>query len=182
MGENPADRLQIKEAIQMINRMREAGIIDRYAIGGAVGATFYLEPVRTIDVDIFIAFPAIEPGAISTLNPINDYLTKLGCTVEGEYLVIAGWPVQFLASTGPLLDEAISEARAFQIEEVVTWVFTAEHLVAIALQTGRAKDKARILQFKEAGAIDLKVLQEILDRHSLAGRWTRFEQQFSSEP
>ena len=35
----------IKEVITTINQMQADGVIDRYAIGGAVGATFYLEPV-----------------------------------------------------------------------------------------------------------------------------------------
>jgi hypothetical protein len=33
--------------------MQSDGVIERYAIGGAVGATFYLEPIATLDVDIF---------------------------------------------------------------------------------------------------------------------------------
>jgi len=41
----------IKEVIKTINRMKADGVIERYAIGGAVGATFYLEPVATLDVD-----------------------------------------------------------------------------------------------------------------------------------
>jgi len=41
----------IKEVIETINRMKADGVIERYAIGGAVGATFYLEPVATLDVD-----------------------------------------------------------------------------------------------------------------------------------
>ena len=34
----------ISQVIATINRMEEAGVIKRYAIGGAVAATFYLEP------------------------------------------------------------------------------------------------------------------------------------------
>ena len=41
--------MNIKEAIAIINRMQADGIIGRYAIGGAVGATFYLEPITTLD-------------------------------------------------------------------------------------------------------------------------------------
>ena len=52
----------IKEVIETINRMQADGVIERYAIGGAVGATFYLEPVATLDIDIFIEFHA-EPGS-----------------------------------------------------------------------------------------------------------------------
>jgi hypothetical protein len=45
--------VNIREAIATINQMQSDGIIGRYAIGGAVGATFYLEPIATLDVDIF---------------------------------------------------------------------------------------------------------------------------------
>jgi hypothetical protein len=35
-----------------------------------------------------------------------------------------------------------------------------------------------VLQFIEAGALDLKRLQEILSRHGLGGDWQQFERQF----
>jgi hypothetical protein len=38
----------IKAALDVINAMQSAGVIGRYAIGGAVAATFYLEPAATI--------------------------------------------------------------------------------------------------------------------------------------
>jgi hypothetical protein len=33
--------------------MQADGVIERYAIGRAAGATFYLEPIATLDVDTF---------------------------------------------------------------------------------------------------------------------------------
>jgi len=45
----------VKATLQVINEMRAAGVIGRYAIGGAVGATFYLEPAATLDIDIFVS-------------------------------------------------------------------------------------------------------------------------------
>jgi hypothetical protein len=45
--------MDIREVIATINQLQAEGVIERYAIGGAVGATFYLEPVATLDVDIF---------------------------------------------------------------------------------------------------------------------------------
>ena len=133
----------IQEVIATINQMQADGAIDRYAIGGAVGATFYLEPVATLDVDVFVAF-APQPGQLLiSPRPIFDYLTARGCTVEGEYIVIAGWPVQFLPPTGPLVEEALAQVATVNVAGTPARVFTAEHLAAIALQTGRAKDKAR---------------------------------------
>ena len=51
-----ASPVKIKEVIAVVNQMQADGVIERYAVGGAVGATFYLEPVATLDVDIFTAF------------------------------------------------------------------------------------------------------------------------------
>jgi hypothetical protein len=158
--------------------MQADGVINRYAIGGAVGATFYLEPVTTLDVDIFVALHT-EPGSrIVSPKPIFDYLTARGCKTEGEYIVIAGWPVQFLPPTGPLVEEALAQAVEQDVEGTPARVFTAEHLAAIALQTGRAKDKARVLQFIEAGALDAKRFEAILTQHGLVERWQQFEKQF----
>ena len=35
--------MDIKAAIAVINQMQADGVVERYAIGGAVGATFYLQ-------------------------------------------------------------------------------------------------------------------------------------------
>ncbi len=126
--------MAIAQIITLVNQMVADGVIDRYAIGGAVGATFYLEPVATLDVVIFVTFRP-EPGRLLVSpQPILDYLTAT--------------------------------------------VFTAEHLAVIALQTGRAKDKARLLQFIEAGVLLVDLFQSILLRHSLAEAWQEFERTF----
>ncbi len=173
--------MNIKEVILAINQMQADGVIDRYAIGGAVGATFYLEPVATLDVDIFITFRP-EPGSlIVSPKPIFDYLKARGGTMEGEYIVLAGWPVQFLPPGTPLVEEALNESVAKDVDGTPARVLTAEHLAAIALQTGRAKDKARLLQFIEAGALDAGRFQAILARHGLVDAWRKFERQFLSD-
>jgi hypothetical protein len=45
--------VNIRDVIATINQMQSDSVIEGYAIGGAVGATFYLEPIATVDVDIF---------------------------------------------------------------------------------------------------------------------------------
>ena len=168
----------IKEVIETINRMQADGVIERYAIGGAVAATFYLEPVATLDIDVFVEFHT-EPGS-QMISPeqIFRYLRDRGFEMEGEHVVIAGWPVQFLPASSAVVQEALAKAVEKDVDGTPARVFTAEHLAAIALETGRAKDKARVLQFIEADAIDLDRVQEILTRHGLAGAWEQFERQF----
>jgi hypothetical protein len=170
--------MNIKETISMINKMQTDGVIQRYAIGGAVGATFYLEPVATLDVDVFVALQPEVGKLLANPQPIFDYLKARGGTMNGEYIVVAGWPVQFLPAANPLTAEALEQAVEKDVAGVPARVFTAEHLAAIALQTGRAKDKARLLQFAEAGGLDAARFQDIILRHGLTEAWKRFEKQF----
>jgi hypothetical protein len=173
--------MQIQEVIKTINQMQADGVIERYAIGGAVGATFYLEPVATLDVDVFISFQPQPGSLLISPQPIFDYLKTRGGTMQGEYIVLAGWPVQFLPPNSPLVEEALREAVTRDVAGLSTRVFTAEHLAAIALQTGRAKDKARLLQFVESGVLDAVRYQAILARHGLVAAWQKFERQFLSD-
>jgi hypothetical protein len=53
----------VKETLETINNMQADGVIGQYAIGGAVGATFYLEPSATIDLDVFVIVPGESAGA-----------------------------------------------------------------------------------------------------------------------
>lgn len=170
--------MSIRKVIATINQMEKDGVIERYAIGGAVGATFYLEPVATLDIDVFVAFAPELGKLIVTPKPIIEYLSARECTMKGEYVMIAGWPVQFLPPTGALIEEALAQAVESDVDGVSARVFTAEHLAAIALQTGRAKDKARLLQFIEEDAIDSVRFQEIIRRHDLVDAWAKFERQF----
>lgn len=158
--------------------MQADGVIERYAIGGAVGATFYLEPVATLDVDVFITFRPESGGMLASPQPLFDYLKSRGGTMEGEYIVVAAWPVQFLPAANPLVAEALAQAVEKDVSGTFARVFTAEHLAAIALQTGCPKDKARLLQFIEAGGLDGARFQDIILRHGLIEAWKRFEQQF----
>jgi hypothetical protein len=170
--------MNIRRILELINRMETDSVIDRYAIGGAVGATFYLEPVATIDVDVFVAFRTSPDRLILDPAPIFDYLTARGGVPEGEYIRIGDWPVQFIPASGPLLEEALAQAVKIDVEGTMARVFSAEHLAAIALQTGRARDKARLLQFLEAGVLDAERFQAVLTRHGLGEAWKCFESQF----
>ena len=54
---------RLAQMLSLINQLEKDGVIARYAIGGAVGATFYLEPIATLDVDIFVIFRGETPGS-----------------------------------------------------------------------------------------------------------------------
>lgn len=168
----------MKATLEIINQMEADGVIGRYAIGGAVGATFYLEPSATLDVDVFVSLPKTGGSSLVTLAPLYEYLTARGCKSEKEHIVVEGWPVQFLPPSDALDEEAMEQAVETEVEGIRTRVMTAEHLVAIALKTGRAKDFSRILQFVESGVLDADKLDQILTRHSLLEKWEKFGDTF----
>ncbi|MDD5199386.1 MAG: hypothetical protein PHC88_06240 [Terrimicrobiaceae bacterium] len=166
----------MKQTLAVIEQLHAGGVIGPYAVAGAVGAAFYLEPVATLDVDIFVLF---EPApVILTLTPIYEACVKLGYQPQGDSILIEGWPVQFLPADQPLVTEAVREAVTRESDGLITRVMTAEHLMAIALQTGRAKDHARLVMFVEAGVADKDRLRDVLARHSLLDAWTKFENRF----
>jgi len=139
----------LKDTLKVVNEMRHAGVISKYAIGGAIGALFYLEPSLTLDVDIFVVLPTVPGAQILSLSKIYEHLLPFGYRTKDEYIVIGEWPVQFLPATTELELEGLNEAVQTDADGVPAWVMTAEHLVAICLKTGRAKDYARIAQFIE---------------------------------
>ncbi len=168
----------MKATLQVVNQMQADGIIGRYAIGGAVGATFYLEPVATLDIDIFVSIRKKPGSPLLTMSPIYDYLTARGYKTEKKYIIIEGWPVQFLPPRDALGKEALAQAVETKLDGTRTRVMTAEHLVALALQTGRAKDFSRILQFIESGVLRTRTLDSILKRHGLLAKWEDFGHKF----
>lgn len=100
-------------------------------------------------MDIFVALPSGRGGLLVSLSPIYEYLKARGCIEKEEHIVVGDWPVQFLPPSDALEAQAIAEAVAATVEGVGTRVMSAEHLVALALRTGRPKDHARIVQFVE---------------------------------
>lgn len=44
----------MKKTLRILNQLEQKGIIDRYAIGDAMAALFYAEPVLTYDMDMFV--------------------------------------------------------------------------------------------------------------------------------
>lgn len=64
--------------------------------------------------------------------------------IRGEAIVVEDWPLQFVPTSDALEEEAYLNAEVFQLEETTVRVVLAEHLVAIMLKVGRAKDLARI--------------------------------------
>jgi hypothetical protein len=55
----------MEATLKVLNELEREGVISRYAIGGAVGAIFYMEPFLTYDLEPNCLVRVREVGAIS---------------------------------------------------------------------------------------------------------------------
>jgi len=174
----------MKQTLDVINRMEADGVIGRYAIAGAVAAYNYVEPTVTEDVDILIAFDSARQhpsSGLVSLGPILSYLKDRGYSdFREEGILIEGWAVQFIPVANGLDAEALANAADVELEvnagegSVSTRVLRPEHIVAIALRVGRARDRSRIIQFLEENAVHIQALCEVIGRHGLGNEWAAF--------
>ena len=160
----------MKRTLQVLNELERDGVVERYAIGGAMAATFYVEPLLTFDLDVFVILPQ-GAGDLLSLASLYAALRSRGYAEEGECVLIEGVPVQFLPAYNALLEEALREARETLYEDASARVVRAEHLIAICLQTGRDKDRERVRILHEQADLDMNYLAGVLQRHRLEGKW-----------
>ena len=107
----------ISEILGVLEDMRGAGIIEKYAIGGAFAAILHYEPISTIDLDVFFFLREKNDSPILSLNAVYEYAKQKGFSFDHEFVNIYGWLVQFVeASHSPLWTEAIENADLIKIE------------------------------------------------------------------
>ncbi len=163
----------MKRTLQVINKLKEKGTISDYAIGGAVASFFYLEATLTEDLDVFIHIDS-RKDEIVTLSSLFGSLAEEGYKeFKREGIIIDTWPVQFLPATTELEKEALEKANKEIIEGEEVKVFSAEYLMAICVQVGRAKDKIRLDQFLGEKCFDEKIFNDIIIRHNLTEKYKK---------
>jgi len=162
----------MKKTLAVLNDLKKQGLIADYAIGGGMGAVFYVEPFLTYDLDVFIV--ADEPG-LQPLEFLYRYLKKRGFRPQQEQIIIEGIPVQFLPAFNELLKEAVSEAREIVYQGTATRVMTAEHLAAVMVQTGRTKDRERFFKMIEEAKIDQSKLTRMVERFGLRQKFLQWK-------
>lgn len=166
----------IKAALKLANEMESKGVIGRYAIGGALGAIYWTEPFATKDLDLFLRVPVSGGGLL--LRPFLEYLVKKGYPFEGQHIQVGTLPVDFVAVYNPLTEEALDAAIDAEVYGVSTRIFTAEHLLAIALQTRRPQDLAKAGRLYRQTGLDKKLFAGIIRRHKLSREWNDFKSRY----
>ncbi|HYT50454.1 MAG TPA: hypothetical protein VEL78_08690 [Pyrinomonadaceae bacterium] len=163
----------MKETFAVINQMVADGAIENYAIAGAIGAMFYVEPFSTEDLDVFVLTP---DDRLVIYLPGWEYLKARGYSeIRKEGIVVEGWTVQFMPVNNPLEREAYVNAQELDYDGINVRVVLPEHLVAIMLKVGRLRDLARVEMFLNQKEVDLDALEEVIQQHDLSNKWVEFK-------
>jgi hypothetical protein len=169
----------VKAVAQLLNEMCSSGVIQNYALFGAVAQMRYTEPVATLDAAVLVAVP--QPDRLDVLGDIYAFCAARGYPPEGEAIRVGPWPTQFVPVFTPLTREAMDQAETAGFDGVPFRVVQAVHLAVIALSVGRAKDFTRILSLLESGSVTRPEIGQLAARHGLSGAWQKFEAKFSDE-
>lgn len=169
----------MKELAELLNQMQAAGVIQDYALFGAMAQMRYTEPVATLDADVLVAVPS--PDRIDALRGIYEFCASKGYGPEGEAIRVGAWPVQFVPVFSPLTREAMEQADTADFEGVPLRVLRPDYLAVIGLSVGRTKDYARVLALLESGHVSRRQIQSLAAQHGLTEAWRRFESRFLDE-
>jgi len=157
--------------------MHKEGLFKKYAIGGGIASLFYIEPIATFDLDIFVILPESEEVLLS-LSPLYDWLRERKYKLVKEHIVIEGIPVQFIPVYNELVKEAVLKAVRKKYESISTFVLKPEYLMAIMLDTNRAKDRERIIKMFDEAEISADLLKTISNAHGLIKAYNNFIKKF----
>jgi hypothetical protein len=99
----------MEKTLEIINQMQREGLFSKYAIGGGIAALFYIEPITTFDLDIFILLPETTGGIVS-LASIYTWSEKKGYRLLKEQIVIKGVPAQFIPFYNDLVMDGVQDS------------------------------------------------------------------------
>ena len=165
---------QFRDVLLLLSRLKAEGVIHDYAIGGAVAVSLWAEPVATQDLDVIVTLAA-DAHPLDPLRPLLEWFGEHGYRFEGEHILIAGVPVQFLAAWSPLVREAVATAAETAYDPTESQSPTIRLVRPTCLiamwQTDRGADtprrRERAAHLREAGLVDDTLLTELLSRTKL---------------
>ncbi|OLD25754.1 MAG: hypothetical protein AUJ04_07105 [Acidobacteria bacterium 13_1_40CM_3_55_6] len=78
-------------------------------------------------------------------------------------------------------EEAVVQALQVEHGETPTLIFTAEHLAAELLRSGRPKDHLRVNDLIRFKHVDMETFREIVRRNGLDAKWKQFVSRYELE-
>ena len=124
------------------------------------------EPGTIYDLDVFVRLPDAG-SSIVLLAPVYEWLDARGFKPDAEHVLVHGVPVQLIPAYNELVEEAISDARLHDYDDVPVRVTPPEHLIALAFQAGGGRRRERAFQLLETTDVNRTRLEAILRRHRI---------------
>jgi hypothetical protein len=157
------------DTLAALNTMKAEGVIDEYAVAGAMAIVFWTVPVATYDLDVLVFLPPSD-GPIVSLDSLHHWTAERGYPAHREHVILGGVPTQFLPSPSRLTDEAIDMAKTLDYEGVPTRVVLPEYLIALYLQpeARTAKRRERAAMLLDWPGLNRARLDASLEQHGLA--------------
>jgi hypothetical protein len=151
------------DALRALNTMKAEGVVEEYAIAGAMALVFWTEPVSTYDLDVLVFLPS-GAGPLVSLDGIYRWASSRGYATDKEHVIVEGIPTQFLPSPGDLGDEAIETAEILEYEGTPARVVLPEYLVALYLPALglRPRPSSELLARLRQGKAELRREREAL--------------------
>ena len=156
------------DTLRVLNELKTDGVVEEYAVAGAMAMLFWAEPIPTYDLDVLVFLPGDETTLVS-LAPLYEWAAKQGYVAKAEHVVIEGVPVQFLPAHNRLAEEAIERAATIDYEGVPVRVVRPEYLAALYLEPGARtmKRRERAAALMESTAIDRDAFEALRKRFGL---------------
>jgi hypothetical protein len=157
------------ETLRALNTMKAEGVVEEYALAGAMAVVFWTEPVPTFDLDVLVNLRGPSGGLVS-LAAIYDWASKRGYAAKDEHILVEGLPTQFIPAPNDLASEAIAAAEEIDYEGVRVRVVRPEYLIALYLepQARTPKRRERAAMLLSVPTLNRSRLDEILNRYGLS--------------
>lgn len=157
------------DALRALNTMKAEGVVEEYAIAGAMALVFWTEPVPTFDMDVLVLLPTAQ-GSLVSLDGIYGWAKSQGYATQDEHILIRGLPTQLVPSPNALSTEAIASAVEVEYEGVLVRVVAPEYLIALNLQpqAKTAKRRERAAMLLELPSLNRGRVDDILERYGLS--------------
>ncbi len=163
----------MQKVIQTLDEMVRDGVIEDYVIGGATALMYFSVPnFVTEDIDVFVYLKGKPATAIIDVSPIYSYLTsRKNAHVQGDYVIVDGFPIQFLIPYDDVSKEAFAHAIRITPEQMSFKIFDLEYTMVIMIQLGKEKYVERLRTLLRHRLFNESKLDSLLQHFNLASKW-----------
>jgi hypothetical protein len=157
------------DVIAAAEDLKARGLIQEYAIFGAVAQAFWDEAIPTFDLDVLVLLGGPQ-GLLVDLGPLYAWAEEKGYPAIDEHIIIGEIPVQFVPTPHALHEEAVQTAATLSLDGLPIRVVRPEYLIATWLQppANSSARKERAAKMRDSGQIDPALLEEVLGRFGLS--------------